>query len=384
MDETLKLFGNTGDVVWAVDANQKIVLWNEAAEACLGYSSEEVLGRHCYEFLQGKSNKRERVCKCSCRNVLGTKKNSGLPSSRNIHVRHEKGHEVHLNASTLIAPPGDERKRPFHILHICRPLPSETTRPNQLHIHLLGPVQVFRENGELVSGTLWKRIKVRALLAYLTLNRDSFIHREQLLDVLWPEQPYAAALQNLNSTIYRLRRSLEPDLKRGTDSRYVLYQNGNYALNSDSPLWLDVDALENYLQQARQTQNPQTALQAYQKGIALFRGDYLADLANTNVWSAGESLRIQEMYLSALEELACLYEKQHHDQKAEDLYLKILTHDPYRESAHRQLMQLAMRRGERATAVARYHHLADILLDELNVLPSPQTRAIFEIANNPN
>ena len=37
MDETLKLFGNTGDVVWAVDANQRLCYGNEAAEACLGY-----------------------------------------------------------------------------------------------------------------------------------------------------------------------------------------------------------------------------------------------------------------------------------------------------------------------------------------------------------
>ena len=384
MDETLKLFGNTGDVVWAVDANQKIVLWNEAAEACLGYSAEEVLGRSCYEFLRGNSDKSERICKCNCQYVIESKNNINLPGSRNLRVRHVKGHKVHLNASTLITPLDQKGKRPFHILHICRPLTLESAQHNQLHIHLLGPVQVFRENGELVSGALWKRIKVRALLAYLTLNRDSFIHREQLLDILWPEQPYASALQNLNSTVYRLRRSLEPNLKRGTDSRYVLYQNGSYALNNQSPHWLDVDALEKYLQQARQTQNLQKALQAYQKGIALFRGDYLADLTNTNVWSAGESLRLQEMYLSALEELAALYEKQHHDQEAEDLYLKILSHDPYRESAHRQLMQLAIRRGERATAVARYHQLADTLLDELNVLPSPQTRAIFKIANSPN
>ncbi len=384
MDETLKLFANTGDVVWAVDANQKIVLWNDAAAACLGYSAEEVIGRFCYEFLQGKSDKSERICKCNCQYVLESKNNTNLPGSRNVRVRHEKGHEVQLNTSTLISPATYEGKRPFTILHICRLLTPEKTQQKQLHIHLLGPVQVFRANGELVNGSLWKRIKVRALLAYLTLHRDSFIHREQLLDVLWPEQPYTSALQNLNSTIYRLRRSLEPNLKRGADSRYILYQNGNYALNGDNPHWLDVDALEKYLHQARQTQNLQTAQQAYQKGIALFRGDYLADLTNTNVWSAGESLRLQEMYLSALEELASLYEKQHHDQDAEDLYLKILTHDPYRESAHRQLRQLAIRRGERATAVARYHQLADILLDELNILPSPQTQAVFKIANNLN
>ena len=111
--------------------------------------------------------------------------------------------------------------------------------------------------------------------------------------------------------------------------------------------------LENIYKQSTPNTKSTKALQAYQKGIALFEGIIMT--TNTNVWSAGES-RLQEMLSLSSGRAGAFRRKQHHDQSGR-FNLKILSHDPYRESAHRQLIRLAIRRGERATAVARYHQL---------------------------
>ena len=37
----------------AIDLEQNIILWNAKAERILGYGPEQVLGRKCYEVLQG-------------------------------------------------------------------------------------------------------------------------------------------------------------------------------------------------------------------------------------------------------------------------------------------------------------------------------------------
>ncbi len=58
----LRSVATTGDGVFAVDANQRIILWNEAAERLLGYRAQEVLGMHCHEVLAG----RDRTGKVSC------------------------------------------------------------------------------------------------------------------------------------------------------------------------------------------------------------------------------------------------------------------------------------------------------------------------------
>ena len=54
MDNTLELFARTGDGVWAVDADQHIVLWNQAAEKLLGYTAEEAIGQFSHELLGGR------------------------------------------------------------------------------------------------------------------------------------------------------------------------------------------------------------------------------------------------------------------------------------------------------------------------------------------
>lgn len=50
MHDTLELFTHTGDGVWAVDAEHRIVVWSLAAQDGLGYSPEEVIGRPRYQL----------------------------------------------------------------------------------------------------------------------------------------------------------------------------------------------------------------------------------------------------------------------------------------------------------------------------------------------
>ena len=49
----LENISNTADGVFAVDEDQRIVHWNAGAEKILGYSDKDMLGRFCYEVMQG-------------------------------------------------------------------------------------------------------------------------------------------------------------------------------------------------------------------------------------------------------------------------------------------------------------------------------------------
>lgn len=62
-----QLFARTDDAVCAIDAQQRILYWNQAAEATLGYAAEEVIGRPCYQVLQGKKPANAAFC---CQNCL--------------------------------------------------------------------------------------------------------------------------------------------------------------------------------------------------------------------------------------------------------------------------------------------------------------------------
>ena len=47
VDRPYAFLSRTGDGVFVVDGEQRIVLWNDAAKELLGFRAADVLGRHC-------------------------------------------------------------------------------------------------------------------------------------------------------------------------------------------------------------------------------------------------------------------------------------------------------------------------------------------------
>src|SRR3954462_6165777 len=72
-------------------------------------------------------------------------------------------------------------------------------------IRLCGPMGV--EHGGRSVGSLPGR-QGRLLFAYLVLNRDRDCGRPELIDLLWPERPPAAAETALSALLSKLRRAL--------------------------------------------------------------------------------------------------------------------------------------------------------------------------------
>src|ERR671923_2132301 len=73
-------------------------------------------------------------------------------------------------------------------------------------IRLCGPVGV--ENGGRSLASALPGRQGRLLFAYLVLNRDRDCGRAELIDVLWPEHPPAAADTALSALLSKLRRAL--------------------------------------------------------------------------------------------------------------------------------------------------------------------------------
>lgn len=62
MDISLDFLSNTADGAMAVDLEQKIIFWNEAAEQLLGFTAEDVLGRFCHEVISGCDRAGRTIC----------------------------------------------------------------------------------------------------------------------------------------------------------------------------------------------------------------------------------------------------------------------------------------------------------------------------------
>jgi len=103
-----------------------------------------------------------------------------------------------------------------------------------LRLLLLGPPQLERD-GRLVE---IDRRKAIALFAYLAVTKQ--VHsREALATLLWPDYSQDRAFANLRLALWSLNKALGKAWLE-VDPEYV-------GLGHEDDLWLDVDALRNYL-----------------------------------------------------------------------------------------------------------------------------------------
>jgi diguanylate cyclase (GGDEF)-like protein/PAS domain S-box-containing protein len=79
--------------VYFVDRNKRILFWNEGAERILGYSREEIEGRHCLsDILKHTDKKGRHLCKNKCP-LFWCLKNK-LPKSERLYVQTKSGERL--------------------------------------------------------------------------------------------------------------------------------------------------------------------------------------------------------------------------------------------------------------------------------------------------
>lgn len=245
---------------------------------------------------------------------------------------------------------------------------------SRLRLSLLGPLQ-FRLEGKLIRG--FKSDKVRALLVYLAVEAQRPHRREALAGLLWPELPDRDAMSNLRYALYNLRKSLKDSQ---TELPFLLVTREDLQFNQASNHFLDVAT---FSQLASERVATASRSQPIWEAVELYRGAFLEGFSLEKCAAFEEwTLLKREMYgrqlYTFLQWLA-----EHHGQRgeyelAEQAIRSQLQIEPWDENAHRQLMDLLARHGQRAAALAQYEACRYLLAEELDVEPAPETKQLYE------
>ena len=102
----------------------------------------------------------------------------------------------------------------------------EMTGDGRLHFAVLGYFRVSRDGQEVDLGPRLQR----ALLAILVVDAGHVVPVDRLIDLLWREEPPAAALASVQAYISHLRRVLEPGRPARASGRVLVTQDPGYAL----------------------------------------------------------------------------------------------------------------------------------------------------------
>ena len=126
-----------------------------------------------------------------------------------------------------------------------------------LRVWLLGGFRVS-VGSRTIDEDRWQRRKAAALVELLALAPRHRMHREHLMDLLWPRLGAQAAANNLHRNLYVARRTLEPDPL--ISSRCLTLRGEQLVLCPERDLWVDVDAFEQAAEAARYSWEPAESL----------------------------------------------------------------------------------------------------------------------------
>src|SRR6266480_6782016 len=141
-----------------------------------------------------------------------------------------------------------------------------------LKIYLLGPFRLVVD-GRVLTERQWSRRKPALLIKLLALQPHHQLHREQMVELLWPDSDPESAINNLHKAIHLARHALEPELKSAADSHFILTRGQQIFLSAPGKLSIDIDAFEQQAAEAIKSNDVQT----YERALALYGGELLTE-----------------------------------------------------------------------------------------------------------
>ena len=260
--------------------------------------------------------------------------------------------------------------------------PSEaapTTATSRLQINCLGPFSVVLDGKPIPIGR-FHRLKALTLLKFLVAHRGRPIPRETLMELLWPEADPARAGANLRVVLHTLRRTLEPDLKKGEASSFIISQRDQVFLDPSSRAWVDSEEFVKGSRSATTLVSQEEidgSIEEYRRAASLYRGEYLEDEPYSD-WCLFERERLKEVYINLCKLMASVLANHGQTTQAIDAYHTALGVDQGREEVHRELMILLWKDGRRDEAIRQFEVCRRILREELVVEPATETQTLYK------
>src|SRR5919201_1082449 len=172
------------------------------------------------------------------------------------------------------APVRTARGRPLalaHSGHVCTPAPGgalictrrrrETEGTKRLAIHLLGEFRVS-VGPRTIAEREWRLRKAKSLVKLLALAPHHRLHRERIIDRLWPDMDPEDGAHNLYRVLCVTRRILEPDLAPRRASTYLQLRHDLLVLEAPGGLWIDALAFLAAARTAHEERTPQAYREA--------------------------------------------------------------------------------------------------------------------------
>ncbi|MFE3516245.1 ATP-binding protein [Streptomyces sp. NPDC059166] len=223
----------------------------------------------------------------------------------------------------------------------------------------------------------WTRPSAQTLVKLLAVVPDHQLHREQAMDLCWPDADPQSATGSLRVALHAARRALEPELAPRATSSYLI-ADGSLLRLDPATVRIDADEAEAAARAALGSPDP-AALAA---SLDLFTGELLPE-DRYAPWAQSRREQLVALREEVLLALAAAHLAQGSVGEAVAVAEQVLAASPAEELAHRILMGAFLRQGLRRRAVQQYHVCRRLLDQEFGVRPGPETERLHQEALEP-
>ncbi len=192
----------------------------------------------------------------------------------------------------------------------------------EVSVRLMGEFRVAAGERSLCQGD-WKLRKACSLVKILALSPGHELHRERVLDMLWPELEPKAAANNLYYALHVARRLLEP-LSPGL----LRFRGEMLTLGPAGQLTVDAEAFEETASSAIKSKRRP----ALEVALSLYGGELLpADRYED--WASAARDRLSLLHLALLSESAEMAAREGQPARAAQLLRQVVAFDTTNEHA---------------------------------------------------
>lgn len=213
----------------------------------------------------------------------------------------------------------------------------------RIDVTLLGGFEV-RVNGRSVASRHWSRRHSAALVKLLAMSPGRILHRELVIEALWPDMSIEDAAPRLHKAAHYARKTL------GHRDAVVLKVDA-VSLCPDDDVRVDMVRFR----QLAEAAVGDGGIAAAKGALAVYGGELLPqDLYEE--WTEQHRLHVRRLHLELLHQ-------------AEEWH-QALAVDPVDEPAHLALVERYTERGDRAAALRQLDQLRGVMREQLGLEPS--------------
>jgi DNA-binding SARP family transcriptional activator/Tfp pilus assembly protein PilF len=224
-------------------------------------------------------------------------------------------------------------------------------------------------NGDPVPSSAWQSRVAREIVGMLAANRGRALHREIVIERLWPDEDPSKAGNRLSVALSTVRGVLDPGRAHGSD-HYLVADRDSLGLNLDH-VEIDVEAFFHEAAAGRsllRSGDREAGLAMLRSAEARYVGEFLEDHPYAD-WAIGLREELRAEFISLARLLAETDSETGDHDAAARWYMRILEQDAYDEPAHLGLVT-AMASAGRHGSARRLYRMYVTRMAELEVEPA--------------